>query len=74
MEKLIEERVAELREKARKDDKALFNTGKRIGKEEAQKETKEQIAKKLLALNIPIEKISEATELSIEEIKNISNN
>lgn len=90
----VNQYIAELREKARRDDKALFNTGKRIGKEEGieeglkqglqkglkqgtatgQKLAKEQIAKKLLALNIPIDKISEATELSIEEIKNISNN
>ena len=85
----VNQYIAELREKARRDDKALFNTGKRIGKEEAQKEleklieegtanaqklAKEKIAKKLLELDIPIEKISEATELSVEDIKKISSN
>ena len=79
-EDLVNQRIAELREKARRDDKALFNTGKRIGREEGftqgaengKKIAKEQIAQKLLALNVPIEQISEATELSIEEIQKLS--
>ena len=79
-EKELNQRIAELQEKARRDDKALFNTGKRIGREEGltqgtengQKLAKEQIAKKLLTLNVPIEKITEATGLSIEEIQKFS--
>ncbi len=86
----VNQYIAELREKAHRDDKALFNTGKRIGQEQGleqgikqgleqgtakgQKAAKEQIAKNLLALGIPIEQISKATELSIEEIKEISTN
>ena len=81
-EEEINKKIAELREKARRDDVALLNTGKRIGKEEGlkqgskngQKLAKEKIAQKLLSLNIPIEQISEATELSLEQIKKLSNN
>ncbi len=87
----VNQYIAELREKARRDDRALFDTGKRIGREEAQKEmeklieeriadskrigeeqSKEKIAQKLLALNIPIKQISEITELSVEKINSLS--
>lgn len=40
-EEEINQRIAELREKARRDDVALLKTGKRLGREEAQKEIKE---------------------------------
>ena len=43
-EEEINQRIAELREKARRDDVALFNTGKKLGKEEAKKEIEERIA------------------------------
>ena len=40
----------------------------------AKKESKIEIAKKLLAKNLPLEQIMELTELSKEEIKNLKNN
>lgn len=105
-EEEINQRIAELREKARRDDVALFNTGIKRGKEEAEKEMEERIAelkrtgerigrekaekefeekiaeynkkykeqvRKMLELNMPIEQISEITNLSEEEIKQMSN-
>ena len=72
----INQRIAELREKARRDDAALLSTGKRLGREEAQKEMEElkfQIVKKLLLLKIPFEQISEITGISVSELENISN-
>lgn len=72
----INQRIAELREKARRDDAALLSTGKRLGREEVKKEMEElkfQIVKKLLLLKIPFEQISEITGISVTEIENISN-
>lgn len=72
----VNQRIAELREKARRDDAALLSTGKRLGREEAQKEMEElkfQIVKKLLLLKIPFEQISEITGINVTEIGNISN-
>lgn len=60
-------RMAELREKWEMDYISASNSGKRDG---AQKE-KIEIAKKLLKLEIDIEKIIEATGLSKEEIEKI---
>ena len=38
------------------------------------KESKIEIAKKLLAMNLPLEQIVEATELTKEEIEKLKNN
>lgn len=45
--------------------------GKREGKREGKKEEKIKIAKKLLAINMPIEQIIQVTELTKEEIENL---
>ncbi|MFR8116772.1 MAG: hypothetical protein ACLVAK_07185 [Clostridia bacterium] len=45
--------------------------GLKIGKEQGRKEEKTKIIKKLYSLNIPIEKISEITEMCIEDVKKI---
>ena len=44
---------------------------KNKGKEEGIQENKEEIAKKLLNKNMPLKEISEITELTTEEIKNL---
>ena len=76
-EEEINQRIAELREKARRDDVAMRLTGERIGREKAQKEFEEKLKEqvcKMLKLNIPITQISEITGLSAAEIHKISNN
>ena len=45
--------------------------GLKIGKEQGRKEEKAKIIKKLYSLNIPIEKISEITEMCIEDEQKI---
>ena len=41
------------------------------GKEEGIEESKKEIAKKLLNKNMPLKEISEITELTTQEIKNL---
>ena len=60
-------RLAELREKWEMD----YNSGINYAKKEGKKEGKMEIAKKLLEKGMKIEEISNVTELSKEEIKNI---
>ena len=45
--------------------------GKEEGKQEGIEESKKEIAKKLLNKNMPLKEISEITELTIQEIKNL---
>ena len=59
------ERLAELREKAIKDEKALYNTGIREGKRE--------IALKLLSKNMKTEEVAELTGLTKGEIEKLKN-
>lgn len=59
------ERLAELREKAIKDEKALYNTGIREGKRE--------IALKLLSKNMKTEEVAELTGMTKEEIEKLKN-
>ena len=60
-----------------KVNKMLMNTEKELGKQEGiiegEKNKAVEIAKKLLQENISIEKVSEITSLSIEEIQQIKN-
>ena len=79
------ERLAELREKAIRDEKALYNTGiregteigkklgEKLGREEGIKENKREIAKKLMSKNIATEEIVEITGLTKEEIDELKN-
>ena len=84
----VNQYIAELQEKARRDDVALFSTGKRLGREEVEKEleqrkanlisegkriVRQEVVYKLLDLQIPIKQISEVTGLSVKEIKHLSN-
>ena len=79
-------RLAELREDWEIDyamgvsgaKKAGFEDGQKVGFEDGQKtgveNEKKEIAENLLKLGIEIAKISEATGLTVEEIKKLKNN
>lgn len=67
------ERLAELREKAIRDEKALYNTGIREGKELGIKENKREIALKLLSKNMKTEEVAELTGMTKEEIEKLKN-
>jgi len=65
----MEQGLAEGREKGLAEGKAEGRAeGRREGRREGEIESKEVIARKLLKMKMPIEQISEATGLSIEEI------
>ena len=61
-----------------KVNKMLMNTEKELGKQEGiiegEKNKAIEIARKLLQENISIEKVSEITSLSIEELKKLKEN
>ncbi len=69
----INQRIAELREKARRDEAAQRMTGERIGRENGIKQAKMEVTKKLLDFGMPTNQISEITGLSVEEIETLSN-
>ena len=66
-----ERRLAELREKAIRDEAAAMAGATRRGIEEGIKKEKIQIAKRMLEENIEIETIVRVTGLTKEEIKNL---
>ena len=61
------QRLADLREKAIMDEKAIYQAGLNNGKTEAMQE----VAKKLLKQNVEIKKIAEITGLTIETIEQL---
>ena len=61
------QRLADLREKAIMDEKAIYQAGLNNGKTEAMQE----VAKKLLKQNVEIKKIAEITGLTIERIEQL---
>ncbi|MGN1301822.1 MAG: hypothetical protein ACI4U9_04810, partial [Clostridia bacterium] len=61
------QRIAELREKAIMDEKAIYAKGLDVGEEN----NKIKIAKKMLAENMPIEVIIKMTELTKEKIEKL---
>ena len=65
------QRLADLREKAIMDEKAIYQAGLNNGKEEGRVETMKEVAKKLLKQNMKIENVSEITGLTIEEIEKL---
>ena len=71
-------RLAELKEKAIKDEKSAkyrwTEEGIKEGRKEGRKEGIEQVARRMLKLNMPIEDIINATELTREQILAIKNN
>lgn len=60
-------RVAELREKAIRDEK----NGLRHARQDGIKEGKEEVARKMKKEKYPDEIIAKLTELTVEEVKNI---
>lgn len=60
-------RVAELREKAIRDEK----NGLRHARQDGIKEGKEEVARKMKREKYPDEIIAKLTELTVEEVKNI---
>ena len=71
------QRIAELREKHILDTQDIYESGIEkgiaLGKKEGRKDEKISLTKKLLDMNIPIEKIEEITEMKKEEIEKIKN-
>ena len=70
------ERLAELREKAIRDEKALYNTGiregKELGREEGERKNKIEVISRMLKDNMDIElikKYANATDEEIEEAR-----
>ncbi len=66
------ERLAELREKAIRDEKALYNTGIREGKEIGERKNKIEVIKRMVQENFDndiIKKITNATDKEIEEVR-----
>ena len=61
-------------EDKRKIQNSLISEAKNEGITQGISEEKNNVAKNLLSMNMPIEAISKATGLSLEEIKNISKN
>ena len=69
-------RLAELREKAIRDEKALYNTGiregKELGREEGERKNKIEVISRMLKDNMDIElikKYANATDEEIEEAR-----
>ena len=64
-------RIAELREKYLKDTNSIKLDAREEGKKEGIKLGKIEIIKNLVKLNMPIENIAEAVEMSVDEIKDL---
>ena len=69
-----ERRLTELREKYRMDQHAIMLAGYDKGLKEGIEQEKQQVAKKLLEMNLPLKQIIEVTGLSKEEIEKIKKN
>ena len=65
------QRIADLREKAILDEKAIYAKGIEDGIEEGEKNKQIEIAKKMLEENIPLEIIAKVTGLTKEQINQI---
>ena len=65
------QRIAELREKAIMDEKAIYAKGLDVGEKQGGEEEKRKIAKNLLKKNMKINDICEVTGLTKEEIEKL---
>lgn len=65
-------RLVELRRKAILDENQAKYAARVVGREEGRKEEKIEVAKKLLKMNIELEKIIEITELTKEEVEKLT--
>ena len=66
-------RIAELKDKAIRDEKNGLRHAREEGREEGRKAEKIEIAKRLLKIGLTTEQVIEATEFSKEEIEKIKN-
>jgi len=65
------QQILEMRSKARHEEASRLYQAEQRGKEEGRKKANISIVKNMLKLNIPIDIISQATELSVSEIENL---
>ena len=65
------QRIAELREKALRDEASAYAAGQEDGEEKGKIEQKKEIAKEMLKEKMDINLISKITKLSIEEIQKL---
>lgn len=65
------QKLAELREKAIRDEKSCYNTGLHDGIKQGQLDARKEIAKEMLKEKIKLEIIAKTTGLTIEEIKQL---
>lgn len=65
-------RLVELRRKAILDENQAKYAARVVGREEGREEEKIEVAKKLLKMNIELEKIIEITELTKEEVEKLT--
>ena len=65
------QRLAELREKAIMDEKAIERFGRKAGREEGKQEEKEEIVKKMKEKGFDVAVIEEITGLSRKEIADL---
>lgn len=65
------QRIADLREKAMLDEKAIYARGLEIGEEKGEKKRNKEIAKKLLLRGFGADEIAEITGLTAEEIEEL---
>ena len=66
------QRLADLREKAIMDEKAIYEAGIDKGIKQGIEQRDTEIVKNMLSANIPIEQISKLTGIDIEKIKSIA--
>lgn len=64
-------KLAELREKAIRDEKSCYNTGLHEGMKEGEKKATIKIAKQLLKKGMKVDEIAQITSLSINEIEKL---
>lgn len=64
-------KLAELREKAIRDEKSCYNTGLHDGLQEGEKKATIKIAKELLKKGMNVDEVSQITSLTIEEIEKL---
>ncbi len=65
------QRIAELRQKAIMDEKAIYDKGIDIGIKQGEKKKQKEIARKMLKENAELDFIMKVTDLSKEEIERI---
>jgi len=65
------QQILEMRSKARHEEASRLYQAEQRGKEEGRKKANISIVRNMLKLNLPVDTISQATELSVSEIENL---